>query len=388
MYQLFLNLANEATKPTEPHRHLVYLSYNHDVMTNHSTAVNTITWDSKGLLLLDQRYLPERVDYLRITTVHQAAKAIQDMVVRGAPAIGITGAYATVLAARHCFSTPIPEDPLPERQGEEREKFADALKLLKVSRPTAVNLQWAIKRMQELADKISDNSKIPDALEILAKEIHAEDIEANYRMGELGAALIEQPCSIITHCNAGALATGGIGTALGVVRAGFRAGKIKRVFADETRPWFQGARLTAWELLREGIPVSLIADGAAGHALREQVIAWAIVGADRIVANGDVANKIGTYSLAINARYHGVKFMVVAPSSTIDMTLATGEDVPIEERDNDELFHAGGRRIAPEGLEGWNPVFDITPAALVDVLVTERGIVESPNREKMRELMA
>ena len=332
--------------------------------------------------MLDQRYLPERVDYLRINTSHQAAQAIQDMVVRGAPAIGIAAAYASVLAARHCFST-----APSERGDEERGKFVDALKLLKASRPTAVNLKWSIERMQELADKTSDTSKISNALETLAKEIHAEDIEANRRMGVLGATLIEQPCSVITHCNAGALATGGIGTALGVVRAGFRAGKIERVFAGETRPWFQGTRLTAWELVQEGIPVSLIADGAASHAFKEQAIAWAIVGADRIVANGDVANKIGTYSLAVNARYHGVKFMVVAPSSTIDMTLTTGEDIPIEQRDSDELFHTGGRRIAPEGIEGWNPVFDITPAALVDVLVTERGIVESPNREKMQELM-
>ena len=221
-----------------------------------------------------------------------------------------------------------------------------------------------------------------------ARTIHAEDVAANRRMGELGAALIESRCEVLTHCNAGALATAGYGTALGVVRAAHAAGRIAHVYAGETRPWLQGARLTAYELVEAGIPVTLIADSAASWAMRQGRVRWVIVGADRIAANGDVANKIGTYSLAVCARHHGVRFMVVAPTSTIDPRAASGDDIPIESRRSDELLWHAGRRVAPDGAGAWNPVFDVTPAALVDALVTERGVVEAPDRDRIAELVA
>jgi methylthioribose-1-phosphate isomerase len=221
-----------------------------------------------------------------------------------------------------------------------------------------------------------------------AQAIHAEDIAANHRMGELGAALIEGPTCVITHCNAGALATGGYGTALGVIRSAWAAGRIERVYADETRPWLQGSRLTAWELLQDRIPVTLLADGAAASRMAQGGIGWVIVGSDRIAANGDVANKIGTYGLAVAARHHGVKVMVVAPTSTIDFQVASGREIPIEVRSAQELLACGGAQVGAEGAEVWNPVFDVTPAALVDVIVTEKGIVWSPDRKKMEDLLS
>jgi methylthioribose-1-phosphate isomerase len=226
------------------------------------------------------------------------------------------------------------------------------------------------------------------AVRALAVRIHDDDVAANRRLGDLGAALIDGPCQVLTHCNAGALATAGYGTALGVIRSAFAQGRIERVLADETRPWLQGARLTAWELVRDGIPVSLIADGAAAWAMRQGQVTWVIVGADRVAANGDVANKIGTYSLAVNARHHGVRFMVAAPVSTIDPACADGDAIPIEQRAEDELLSLGGVRHAAHGASAWNPVFDVTPAALVDVLVTEKGVVEKPDRERIARLLA
>jgi methylthioribose-1-phosphate isomerase len=220
-----------------------------------------------------------------------------------------------------------------------------------------------------------------------AQRIHAEDIAANRRMGELGAALIEKGSGVLTHCNTGALATGGYGTALGVVRAGYAAGKIKSVFADETRPWLQGARLTAWELVQEGIPATLIADSAATWLMKQGKVAWVIVGADRIAANGDTANKIGTYMTAVAARHHGVKFMVVAPTSTVDMNTPDGSAIPIETRAEAEVLNFGGTRTAPEGIQAWNPAFDITPAELIDAIVTEKGVVTKPTRDKLVAMM-
>ena len=220
-----------------------------------------------------------------------------------------------------------------------------------------------------------------------AKRIHQEDIDANHRMGELGAALVEGKTSVITHCNAGALATGGYGTALGVIRSLHASGKLEQVYADETRPWLQGSRLTAWELLQDKIPVTLLADGAAASRMSAGGVGWIIVGSDRIAANGDVANKIGTFGLAVAAKYHGVKVMVVAPTSTIDMQVASGSEIPIEVRESDELLYCGDKRIGASGAGVWNPVFDVTPASLVDVIVTERGVVLSPDREKMKKLM-
>jgi methylthioribose-1-phosphate isomerase len=220
-----------------------------------------------------------------------------------------------------------------------------------------------------------------------ARRIHEEDIAACRRMGDLGAELIQGRCGILTHCNAGALATGGYGTALGVIRSAYRDGKVERVYADETRPWMQGARLTAWEMVQEGIPVTLQVEGAAGHLMKQGMVQWVVVGSDRIAANGDVANKVGTYNLAILARHHGVKFMVAAPTTTVDMNIACGDDIPIEQRGPEEVLCQGGQQVAAAGAEAWNPAFDVTPAALVDAIVTERGVVLNPTAEKMAAMM-
>ncbi|MGA8262237.1 MAG: S-methyl-5-thioribose-1-phosphate isomerase, partial [Arenicellales bacterium] len=326
-----------------------------------------VQWRDDRLVLLDQRKLPGEEVYLDVRDARSTGEAIRDMVVRGAPAIGIAAAYGAVLAAR------------ARREGGRvlRDELEHDLDRLILARPTAVNLAWAVERMRGIIEATADQD-LDAALLAEARSIHEADAAANRRIGELGAGLIDAPCSVLTHCNAGALATGGYGTALGVVRSAFRAGRIERVFAGETRPWLQGARLTAWEMVKAGIPVSLIPDGAAAYLMRQGVVRWVIVGADRITANGDVVNKIGTYSLAVNARHHGVKFMVAAPGSTIDPNLERGEDVPIEFRDARELLDFSGRSVAAAGAEAWNPVFDMTPAELVDVIVTERGVVTAP----------
>jgi methylthioribose-1-phosphate isomerase len=251
----------------------------------------------------------------------------------------------------------------------------EALAMLRAARPTAVNLMWALDRMKKRIAAGAD----AEALLREAQAIQDEDLAANRRMGELGAGLIAPGSGVLTHCNTGSLATAGFGTALGVIRAGVAADRIVRVYAGETRPWLQGARLTMWELVRDGIPAQLIADSAASHLMKSGAVQWVIVGADRIAANGDVANKIGTYQLAIAAKYHGVKLMVVAPSSTIDMATATGEEIEIELRDATELLGIAGRRTVVEGAQAWNPVFDVTPAELIDAIVTERGVIERPS---------
>lgn len=332
----------------------------------------------EGLLLLDQRFLPQRAEYLACADAGATARAIRDMVVRGAPAIGIAAAYGVVLAVRQRYA----QAPHAWRAG-----VAEDMALLAAARPTAVNLCWALARMGACLERLaSDQDPMPAALaEALA--IHREDVAANRRMGDLGAALIEGPTAVITHCNAGALATGGYGTALGVVRSAFAAGRITQVYADETRPWLQGARLTAWELHQDGVPVTLMADGAAAARMAQGGIGWVIVGADRVAANGDVANKIGTYGLAVAARYHGVRFMVVAPTSTLDLHTPGGAQIPIEQRDPEEVLSCGGNRMGPSGVGAWNPVFDVTPAALVDALVTERGVVLKPDVTKLATLM-
>lgn len=345
-------------------------------MSDRWEEVQAIAWQADQLRLLDQRILPEREVYLEYADVDGVAEAIREMVVRGAPAIGITAAYGIVLAARVCYA---------QVPGKWKQAIEADLQTLARSRPTAVNLFWSIARMRKVIATLEDD---PEAVLLAeARRIHEEDIAANRRMGELGMALIETPCNILTHCNAGALATGGYGTALGVVRAAHAAGRVERVYADETRPWLQGARLTAWEMVREDIPVTLLVEGAAAHLMKQGRVGWVIVGSDRIAANGDVANKIGTYGLAVLARYHGVKFMVVAPVSTVDMTVATGEDIPIEQRSADELLSLASRRIAASGAGAWNPAFDVTPAGLVDAIVTERGVVLAPDVDKMMALM-
>lgn len=338
--------------------------------------VRAVRWEDGALLLLDQRRLPQEEVYLRLTEAPPVAEAIREMVVRGAPAIGITAAYAVALAAAaHHAAAP----------AAWRQCLQPDLDLLAAARPTAVNLGWALQRMRGLLDRLTGDPG--EALLAEACAIHAEDIAANRRMGELGAALLGERAGVLTHCNTGSLATGGYGTALGVVRTAFARGQLSEVYADETRPWLQGARLTAWELVRDGIPVTLLADSAAAQLMRAGKVQWVIVGSDRIAANGDVANKIGTYGLAVAARHHGVRFMVVAPTSTVDMSVADGAAIPIETRAEEEVLNAGGQRVAAAGARAWNPVFDVTPAALVDAIVTERGVVLRPDRHQMEALM-
>ncbi len=340
-------------------------------------SIQPIDWRDNTLFLLDQRVLPNQQNWVQYQHAADIANAISNMVVRGAPAIGITAAYAVVLAARDAWNN----------KGKGWKKaMVEPLALLAKSRPTAVNLHWAIERMT-ICYLDLDNEQSPEsALLLEAKHIHNEDVTANHKMGKLGADLIDDNSMVITHCNAGALATGGFGTALGVIRQGFVEGKIKHVYADETRPWLQGARLTAWELQQDNIPVTLQADGAAAALMATGVVDWIIVGADRITANGDVANKIGTYMLAILAKYHNVKMMVVAPTSTIDWELHDGDEIPIEQRSEQEVTEINGHQIAPEGVPALNPAFDVTPASLIDAIVTEAGVVLSPSLKNMRTL--
>ena len=345
-------------------------------MSHDDDRVRAVVWREEALELLDQRLLPAEIRYQRLTTVREVTEAIRHMVVRGAPAIGIAAAYGVVLAARARYV---------ENPHRWQESTYQDLQQLAASRPTAVNLCWALRRMEQVIAKGSGEPVVQLLAE--ARAIHEEDIIANRRMGQLGAAILGEQGAVLTHCNAGALATGGYGTALGVIRAGYAAGLIKRVYADETRPWLQGARLTAWELVQDGIPVTLLADSAAAALMQQRRVRWVIVGADRIAANGDVANKIGTYSLAVAARHHGVRFMVVAPASTVDLAAPDGMAIPIEQRAADELLTCGGQPVAAAGAEVWNPSFDVTPAELVDALVTERGVVRAPDAANIAGMM-
>jgi methylthioribose-1-phosphate isomerase len=339
--------------------------------------VRAVEWENGTIRLIDQRLLPGKMEFLRIATLDQSAEAIRAMAVRGAPAIGITAAYGVVIGAAARYA----QDPQRWQQAIEADldRLADA-------RPTAVNLRWAVERMRGVI-RAGINGDPAARLLAEARAIHEEDVAANHRMGELGAALIGRGDGVLTHCNTGSLATGGFGTALGVVRAGVAQQRISKVFADETRPWLQGARLTAWELVQDGIPVTLIADGAAAWLMKQGQVQWVIVGADRIAANGDTANKIGTYMTAVVARRHGVKFMVVAPTSTVDLATATGEDIPIETRAENEVLAFGGVSTSPAGARAWNPAFDVTPAELIDAIVTEKGVVERPTRASLHALM-
>jgi methylthioribose-1-phosphate isomerase len=336
------------------------------------TTIEPIRWRGDHLELLDQRLLPAQEIYRSYFDAEAVADAIRDMVVRGAPAIGITAAYGMALAARR----------LGQQHNDESwpQALMPAHDLLAQSRPTAVNLFWALAQTRCV---IAAGGDVPAALTQLAIDLHREDIAINRRIGDFGAELLTPGSRVYTHCNAGALATGGYGTALGVIRSAHRDGNIEQVYAGETRPWWQGARLTSWELLREQIPVTLCTEGAAGLILQRQNIRWIIVGADRIAANGDTANKIGTYNLAVLARYHGAKVMVAAPTSSFDLTLASGAAIPIEERTAQEITHINGEPLAPPGCPALNPAFDITPAQLIDVIVTEFGLIEQPDRERI-----
>lgn len=331
-----------------------------------SLSVQPLQWSGHSLNVLDQRQLPQTVSYDEYHDAAGVAEAIKSMRVRGAPAIGIAAAYGVVLSAQQHAAT----------GADWRERVQDDIKRLAAARPTAVNLFWALQLMQTaLASELPDPCK---HLEALAVQIHQDDLQANLRMGELGAELLSGARGVLTHCNAGALATGGYGTALGVIRSAWQRG-LRNVYAGETRPWLQGARLTVWELAQDGIAATLIADSAAAWLMRNGAIDWVVVGADRIALNGDAANKIGTYSLAVLAKQHGVKVMVVAPTSTIDWAMANGEHIEIEQRQASELLPAC--YLEGESLiTAWNPVFDVTPAHLIDAIVTERGVVLEPSK--------
>ena len=340
-------------------------------MAQHDT-IRALQWTEAGLQILDQRKLPETIQYDTFTCCAGVAEAIFSMRVRGAPAIGVAAAFGVVLAVRQRYA----ENPVNWRT------FVEAdLQHLAEARPTAVNLSWAIEEMRTIFAGLDDNPV--SALLDKARQIHADDIAANHRMGQLGAELVADATGILTHCNTGSLATGGYGTALGVIRSAVAQG-AKAIYATETRPWLQGARLTLWELMQDKIPATLIADSAAAYLMSKQSIQWVIVGADRIAGNGDVANKIGTYALAVAAKHHGVRFMVVAPTSTIDWSIQSGVSISIENRESSELL-----RDCYQGdseVEAWNPVFDVTPAALIDVIVTEQGVVFNPTENSMKQL--
>lgn len=331
--------------------------------------METVAWAGDHVRLLDQTLLPLDEVYLELRDYRSMASAIREMRVRGAPAIGVSAAYGIALAALEFAH--LERSPFLAR-------LADARAELAATRPTAVNLFWALCRMQTVADAEQPVAATVAALVDEAQRMHAEDVDGNRRMGRFGAALLPDDATVLTHCNAGALATAGYGTALGVVRAAREAGKNVRVFADETRPLLQGARLTAWELQQDGIPTTLIADTMAGHFMSRGEITCVIVGADRIAANGDVANKIGTYQVAIMAKEHGIPFYVAAPWSTVDLQTADGSGIDIEERSPEEVTSFGGRRMAPFGINVRNPAFDITPFRYVSAIITDRGVARAP----------
>jgi len=345
------------------------------------TAFHTLRWTANALELLDQRWLPDRCEYLRCDSAAAVAQAIRALAVRGAPAIGCAAAYGIALEAQRL------RDGSPAQFDA---GLASALTMLGASRPTAVNLAWALARMRVRLEAGAgmDNAVRAQALLQAAQQITADDVAINRALGAHGAALLPAEACVMTHCNAGALATAGHGTALGVIRSAIEAGKRIEVIANETRPFLQGARLTVWELQQDGIPVTLIADSAAGHLMSTRRIDAVIVGADRVAANGDVANKIGTYMMAVLAQRHGIPFYVACPLSTIDLVTPSGADIPIEERSASEVAGYRDLRWAPKDTRIANPVFDVTPAELVSALVTEKGVVRSPDRTTLQTLCA
>ena len=342
-----------------------------------------VKWSDEGVLMLDQRLLPTETVWLTLKTYDEVAAGIKDMVVRGAPAIGVSAAYGIALGAKNFVGTTVAD------LEDELEFISD---VLAKTRPTAVNLFWAIDRMNRTFQKAkADGKNVSEIKRILlqdSKDIHEEDIESQRLIAQFGGELLADNDTVLTHCNAGALATGGVwGTALGVIRGAVDQGKNISVIADETRPYLQGARLTAWELMQDDIPVSLITDNMSGHIMKKGSIQAVVVGSDRIAANGDVANKIGTYGLAVLARHHRIPFYVACPVSTIDMATRSGAGIPIEERAAAEVTGYGGMCWAPVGVAVANPAFDVTPAALVSALITERGVIEKPNRARLRALL-
>lgn len=342
-------------------------------------SFSPIAWRDGALHLLDQTRLPAEERWLRCTTVAEVADAIRRLAVRGAPAIGIAAAYGLVTALDEAGDG----DPLAVVER--------AAATLGATRPTAVNLRWALDRGRERAAELAREgaaASLRDRLLDWARALHADDVERNRRMAAFGAELFVSGSRVLTHCNAGALATGGIGTAVGVIAEGWRRGRVERVWVDETRPLLQGARLTAWEFARLGVPHRLVTDSMVGALMSRGLVDAVVVGSDRIVANGDFANKIGTYTVAVLARRHGVPFYVAAPRSTIDAATADGGGIPIEERDGGEITELGGVRIAPPATDGFNPAFDVTPAELVTAIVTEVGVLRPPYGESIARALA
>jgi methylthioribose-1-phosphate isomerase len=342
-------------------------------------VIETLKWTGSGVLFIDQTKLPTEEVWVRCASYEAVADAIRTMIVRGAPAIGVAAAMGIALGARDLDVTSI---------SELRNGIGQICRVMGETRPTAVNLFWAIRRMQRRFEEIS-GSPIPHIKQGLIDEalaIYAEDIATNRAMGANGAEFMPSTGGVLTHCNAGALATAGYGTALGVIRAAVEAGKKIHVFADETRPFLQGSRLTAWELMKDNIPVTLIADNMAGVMMAQGKIQAVIVGADRIAANGDTANKIGTYSVAILAKEHGIPMYIAAPFSTVDLETADGTGIPIEQRAAAEVTHIGGKQMAPTGVLVENPAFDVTPARYIRAIITERGVATAPFKESLLKL--
>jgi methylthioribose-1-phosphate isomerase len=341
--------------------------------------IQTLEWTDHGVRFIDQTKLPTEETYVICTTHEQVADAIRNMVVRGAPAIGVAAAMGIALGAKNSKA---------ESAGELKRDLDQICDILGKTRPTAVNLFWAIRRMQEKFERVRIRpiAQIKQALIEESQRMHAEDIAANRAMGRHGAALMPSEGGVLTHCNAGALATAGYGTALGVIRAAVEQGKKIHVYADETRPFLQGSRLTAWELMKDGIPTTVISDSMAGGMMKQGKIGAIVVGADRIAANGDVANKIGTYSVAVLAKEHGIPFYVAAPISTVDLACSDGSKIPIEQRNAKEVTHIAGKQMVPDGVSVENPAFDVTPAKYVAAIITERGIARAPYAQSLLRL--
>jgi len=343
-------------------------------------VIPTVEWHGQHVRMVDQRKLPARVEWYICRGYRDVIAAIEKMVIRGAPAIGVAAAMGLALGARSIRASSYPAFI---------EKFREMSRRMSLARPTAVNLGWSVERMGRLVEGLEGRpvSEIKSALVEESKRILTEDVEINRRLGQYGQSLIPSGATVLTHCNAGALATGGYGTALGVVRAAHENAKHIKVIADETRPWLQGLRLTAFELISEGIPVSVIVDSAAGYLMQQGRIQVVVTGADRIAANGDVANKIGTYQVAVLAKTHKIPFYVAAPLSTVDATTRTGAQIPVEERTGDEIFRIARSRLGPPGVHAVNPAFDITPARYLTAIITEGGIVTPPFRKNLRNLL-
>jgi len=343
--------------------------------------IKTLEWTPEGVRFIDQTRLPSEEVYVTCRTYEDVGKAIRDMIVRGAPAIGVAAAMGVALGIKQSSASDI---------RSLRDDFDRISRTIAETRPTAINLFWAIRRMNEKLESVAGQNidQIKAALVREAQHMFLEDIAANQAMGRYGATLMPSSGSVLTHCNAGALATCGYGTALGVIRAAVDSGKKIDVFADETRPFLQGARLTAWELMKDGIQTTVIADNMAGAMMRQGRIKAVIVGADRIAANGDVANKIGTYGVAVLAKEHSIPFYVAAPWSTVDLNTPTGDEIPIEQRSPKEVTHHGGKQIAPDGVLVENPAFDVTPHKYVTSIITERGVARAPYAASLKDLAA